>query len=166
MPRLCFARPLTDGLIEQYRTLIDSLDSQSPLRDALDALWQCCHAWWQIPDPVGTAKKTLDVTIHDKHGNPLPSPQLQMMDGDHVRQLWDLVPWEHELEAIKPLLLQLDADAAERNAERENAWRNEVELALFAKLLPGEDRDVFLTALLWHVIELDHDQEPLTSDKL
>ncbi len=55
--------------------------------------------------------------------------------------LWDHIPWAHEIEGMK---------------------------ALFETIQPDQQRNLRNAAhhLLWHVIELDLDREPVTTDKL
>ena len=63
------------------------------------------------------------------------------LDDSIKSDLWDLIPWKEEIETIKKLFDGIEPvkDKALRNA----AYH-----------------------LLWHVIELDLDREPITNDKI
>lgn len=63
------------------------------------------------------------------------------LDDSIKSDLWDLIPWKEEIETIKKLFDGIDSvrDKALRNA----AYH-----------------------LLWHVVELDLDREPITNDKI
>jgi len=125
-----FAPPLSDGLLAEYRARIDALPA-SPVRDAMDALHKCCAAWWELPESTGT--KT---TAH-----PVGVGTIVELGDAEQKALYDLIPWEHELSAMRPLFEGISAatDKALRDAAHH---------------------------LLWHAVELNQDREPLTADKL
>lgn len=134
-----FAPPLTDQLLDDYRALIDGLP-QNRVRDALEKLHVCCAKWWELPEPNGTATRP----------HPVGRGTIVDLQADHKAELFDLIPWSarsngtgepDELDAIQVLL---------------DSIPNDTEKPL---------RDA-AHHLLWHVVELDLDREPITADKL
>jgi hypothetical protein len=73
-------------------------------------------------------------------GTPHPSGRGSVVPLDYITKaaLWELIPWTHEIDGIRSLLDTLPA---------------------------GPTRDMAFH-LLWHVVELDLDREPITADKL
>lgn len=63
------------------------------------------------------------------------------LETEIAKALWDHIPWAHEIEAIKILFEEISNDT--HKPLRDAAFH-----------------------LLWHVIELNLDREPLTVDKL
>ena len=65
------------------------------------------------------------------------------LDPDVAKKLWEFIPWPHEIAAIQGLLDTLPSDTPAHKSLRDAAFH-----------------------LLWHVVELDKDREPITADKL
>jgi hypothetical protein len=87
-------------------------------------------------------RKWWDLPESTGDGRPHPSGRGVIVDLDAAlaEQLDEHIPWEHEIEALRGLFDGLDPAGKElRNA----AFH-----------------------LLWHVIELNNDREPLTADKI
>ncbi len=107
------------------------------LRDALSTCLTAVKRWWDLPVSAGRPKdKKLEI-MH--RGKPVLVPVVGLTD-DLVGQLWDSVPWEHEVVALKELFGAIPVAEAElRNAAHH---------------------------LLWYVAELSMDREPLSADKL
>ena len=125
-----FAPPLTDAKINQYRGIINSHEP-GPLKDAMQTLLACCEKWWDLPEAAGTAA----------WAHPSGKGQVVTLQDDHAAELFGLIPWEHELNAMQSLFDSID---------------------------PVAKRDLRNCAfhLLWYVKELEMDREPLTNDKL
>jgi len=125
-----FAPPLTDELLMKYEALVNDLDPQFPVRDAMVKLLDCCKQWWDLPESVG-------------EGKPHPSGRGNIVGLDEPikKALWDHIPWSHELKAFGVLFDGID---------------------------PVKQKELRDAAhhLLWHVVELDLDREPITTDKL
>jgi hypothetical protein len=133
-----FAPPLTDEKLAVYRALIDGMDAQSPVRDAMEALYNCAAAWWEQPESVGDGKP---------HGSGRGT--IVALDKPVADALWDAVPWDGQ---------KLDDGST---APRECDMYAE----LFDGLPAGEVRNAAFH-LLWHAKELSQDREPITADKL
>jgi hypothetical protein len=125
-----FAPPLDDAKMGAYRAAV-AQQSAGPVKDALAALLACCARWWDLPEPQGT--RTWD--------HPSGRGAVVGLEEAHARELDDLIPWAHELDAMQTLFEGIDA--AQNKPLRDIAFH-----------------------LLWHVKELDRGREPLTSDKL
>lgn len=140
-----FAPPLSEELFVAYKAMIDA-EPAGPVKDAMTQLYNCCAAWWNLPDSSGTGSK------------PHASGIGVIVPLDHeVRTALDThVPWNHELDAMHGH----DAEGAPKVLEA---------------IDPVAQRDLRNAAfhLLWHVRELaigpDHGEwgrEPITTDKL
>lgn len=123
-----FAPPLTDDALARYADIAKS--ATAPVQDAMTKLLSCVSTWWNLPESNGTT-----TTPHSSgRGTIIP------LDGVIAKTLYDLIPWEHELDAIQSLFDRIDPSQKDlRNA----AFH-----------------------LLWHVKELNQDREPVTADKL
>lgn len=125
-----FAPPLSDEKLSAYRAIVDTLPP-SPVKDAMTALLQCCEHWWALPEPQGTKTRA----------HPSGRGLVVELQVDHAKELDDLIPWKHEIEAVAKLFDGIDP--VSEKATRDAAHH-----------------------LLWHVVELDLGREPLTADKL
>jgi hypothetical protein len=111
---------LTDELLLEYRKIIESLDPQSQIRDAMQKLLHCCEQWWNQPESTGD-------------GKPHPSGRGVIVDLDKsiADALWEHIPWDDELKAFAALFDKLDpvAEANLRNAAFHLLWHaKELEL--------------------------------------
>lgn len=124
-----FAPPLSDKKLTEYKKLIDGLPA-SPVKDSMAALHAMCGKWWELPESKGA-------------GSDHPSGRgfIVPLDAEHVKTLWDHVPWDHELKAMADVFETID---------------------------PATDKPLRDAAfhLLWHGVELCKDREPITADKL
>jgi len=125
-----FAPPLTDELLTSYQALINEVPAKTQLREALDECLACVRKWWELPESGGSSRP---------HGS--GKGTIVDLDTQCQEQLWDLIPWEEEIETIAGLFDKLDPI-------KEKTLRN----AAFH--------------LLWHVKELNLDREPITKDKV
>lgn len=123
-----FAPPLTDELLASYRSL---KPTDGPVGDALETLLKCVEKWWELPESQGTAVRRHPVGV----GTIVPLEQ------NIADALWDLIPWDHELNAIQSLFDTIDATSSK--PLRDAAFH-----------------------LLWFVKELNNDREPMTNDLL
>lgn len=134
-----FAPPLTDELLADYRKRVDGM-KPSPEKDAIGELLTCCETWWNLPEPAGTA------TV----AHPVGRGLIVDMQEDHKQALWDLIPWEHELDAMgggkggqAGMFDAIEADVAGRNGERLAAWQRACEDALYPTFFPDFTREEF-----------------------
>lgn len=230
-----FAPPLTDELLTRYAELAAQAEPQ--VADAMHTLLKCCRAWWELPESTGAGRPHLSGlgTIID-------------LDADIATSLWDLIPWDYEIETMRARIGKIQQAESEENTRRLSAWLSAVAEAikptyvtevditspvvtmlarmlrsldaaigegyaapegigdkLFGLFLPGRTKAdidmgvaqwktwqaaiaaiksgkspspiprplLLATAerdaaehLLWHVIELDKDREPITADKV
>lgn len=140
-----FAPPLSDELLAKYKAMCGALPDESPVRDAMAKLLRCCGVWWELPEPNGTASRPHQSgvgTVVDMHD-------------DHKKALWDHIPWSHRSlpknDKGEPVKGELDHIQE-----------------LFDTIDPASAKDLrdAVHHLLWHVVELDLDREPLTKDRL
>jgi hypothetical protein len=91
-----FAPPLSDELLNSYKTMIDALPA-SAVKDAMATLHNCCSKWWELPESVGAP------------GKPHPCGVGIIVDLDRpiAEALDEHIPWPHELEAMKGLFEQI-----------------------------------------------------------
>lgn len=135
LPVACFAPALTDEGIAGYRSLVAGLPL-GPVKDALGECLRAVDAWWALPESTRT-----DVTrFAIKHRGKDHTFAVTPLEEEHVKSLWDLVPWGYELDAMQRLF---DDIPAEEKRLRDAAFH-----------------------LLWHVKEMNLDREPSTIDKL
>ena len=137
-----FAPPLSDELLGSYAAMIAALPARSPVRDAMQKLLTCCQAWWELPESSGT----------ESRAHPSGLGTIVDLEAEHQAALWDHIPWSGQ--ALEDGTVAPD------------------ELGAYAKMFDGIDpradkplRDA-AHHLLWHVVELARDREPLTTDKL
>lgn len=135
-----FAPPLSDEKITEYQVMIDSLPTDSRIKEAMQKCMDCCKKWWELPEPQGTAVRQ----------HPVGRGMIVEMEDAHKKELWDLIPW-----------------SARSNGK---GTPDELEVIgdIFDSIDPASDKVLRDAAfhLLWHVHELDLDREPLTNDLL
>lgn len=139
-----FAPPLSDEKLAVYQELINLVPEKTQLREALDTCMKCVKKWWELPESSSSSKP---------HGSGRGA--LIELDDSIKSDLWDLIPWKEEIETIKKLF-----DEIKPNADTINPITDRV--------IPNYNRDLRNAAyhLLWHVVELDLDREPITNDKI
>ena len=123
-----FAPELTEPTLARYADLVRTTDPASVIGDYLRQLMKVVNAWWALPESTGPAG--------EKHAS--GRGVLQPLDETIKSELWELIPWAGEINAIQ--------------AELDN-------------LPSGELRDAAFH-LLWYVKELDLDREPLTLERV
>jgi len=124
-----FAPPLTDELIAKYEAMAEAADG--PIRDAMMTCLACVKQWWDLPES----------SVNGSHEHPSGQGVIIPLDDPIAKELWDAIPWQHEIDAMAKLFDTID---------------------------PAADRELRNAAhhLLWHVVELNLDREPITADKL
>jgi len=132
-----FAPPLRDELLASYDAQIAALDPKEPATDALKTLLACVRAWWEEPESAGNGKP------HPYFGAAAP---IVALDQPIAERLWDAIPWDHELEAMKPLLDRYEPEAAARNRNKIEAWHFALHQAICAQLAPGANPDSLYAA--------------------
>lgn len=136
LPVACFAPPLSDELLAEYRATIAAVPAGTELRDALDTLLKCVEAWWALPESKADPDARRLAIRH--RGKDVRVP-LTPLEDQYVQKLWDVTPWFRELKAMTPLFHALD---------------------------PKDPLRTCAIHLRWHCKELTLDREPLTQDKL
>ncbi len=123
-PSMCFAPPLNDTLLKHYAELATT--APPPVRDAMETLLRLVLKWWKLP----TSK--LEGKLH-KAGTGMHIP----LEDKHQEDLYEDIPWEHELVAMNMLFdtIPYDGPMGLNNAAKH---------------------------LVWHAIELFRDREPIT----
>lgn len=121
-----FAPPLDESTLVSYHTTITQLQD-SQVKEYLIKVYECVAAWWNLPESSG-------------EGTPHPSGRGTIVDltEEVKKELWDLIPWQEELNIIS---------------------------GVFDTLPAGQIRNMAFH-LLWHVNELNLDREPMTADKI
>jgi len=122
------APPLSDEKLASYRTLIETTSNETRLGDYLRQVLNCVERWWELPESAGTPEKM----------HPSGSGVIVELTKEIQKELFDLIPWEKDIESIQ--------------AEFET--------------LPNGDLRNCAFHLLWHVKELNLDREPITLDKI
>lgn len=138
LPVACFAPDLTDEKIAEYRQIADSLpDSRGAIRDAIRECLVVVSTWWELPESTGSARDRL---LEIRHRGETKLFKVTTLSDDLKRQLYDIIPWSYEISAMQ---------------------------ALFDDI-PAEERELRNCAfhLLWFVIELNQDREPITQTAL
>lgn len=127
-----FAPPLTDELLDKYEDLADEIEG--PVAEAMMTLAKCCRKWWNLPDSEG---------LVGRKDHPSGVGTIIPLDEKIQKDLYDLIPWDHELAAIQSLFDNMPSETPEDKEYRNAAFH-----------------------LLWHVKELNLDREPITNDLL
>lgn len=120
------APALTDDLLATYRSL---KPAGGPIADAMETLLQCVEKWWELPESSG----------QDKQYYPLVGSEIVKLDKEIQDQLYDLIPWDHELKAMGQLFDTISS--ATDKPLRDAAYH-----------------------LLWYVKEFNFDREPITQE--
>lgn len=120
LPVACFAKPLDDATLQSYEANINAYNANAEIKDCLTTILECVKVWWAIPESTAKPSNPLIVKYRgeDRTFTTLPLEQSQ------ISQLWDVTPWHWELAAMGNILNQIQADEAQRNAERFVAFRN------------------------------------------
>lgn len=137
IPTACFAPALTDEKLEHYKNLIDQLP-ESPLKTAMETCYKAVEKWWNLPESKGSSSDPDWVLV--RHGKQ-KTVKVTSLDKELIEELWDVVPWDYELQAMQPLFDAIDP-----------VHQKELRDAAFH--------------LLWFATELTLDREPLTKDRL
>lgn len=144
LPVACFAPPLTDELLAQYRQQIDAV-TDAELKSELDKCYACVAAWWELP--VSAQPPTARTALMHRTDPAAARREIQVavtpLEPDHVHQLWDVTPWMREL----------------------NTLSNGEGTGLFDSLPAGDLRNAAFH-LLWHCKEITLDREPMTNNRL
>jgi hypothetical protein len=171
MPQ-CFAPPLTDKVLAGYAKII-AAQKKGPVKDAMKALYDCVENWWQLPESkregphiivsVPTGKKTERGAVVRENKTIAVRP----LEEEHKEKLDDLIPWEHELEAMKPLFDALP-DGTDEVPELVKNPNGSTTIKTKAKVVDAEAHELkkCFTHLWWHVQELCNGREPMTQDIL
>ena len=135
LPVACFAPVLSDSNLVSYRVAVDLLEP-GPVKDACDECLKAVEAWHKLPE---STRDDVD-KFRIKHNGVDTTFSVVPLEKEHIEQLWALVPWGYEIDAMQSLF-----DA-----------------------IPDWEKDLRNMAfhLLWHARELCEDREPLTQDKL
>lgn len=135
LPVACFAPVLTDESLVNYRIAVDLLEL-GPVKDACNGCLKAVEAWHKLPE---STRDDVD-KFRIRHNGVDKTFSVVPLKKEHVEQLWELVPWGYELDAMQSLF---DGIPAEQKELRNMAFH-----------------------ILWHARELCEDREPLTQDKL
>lgn len=120
------APALTENSLSAYRDLIPD---NGPISDAMKTLILCVEKWWELPESSG----------QDKQYHPSVGGEVVKLDKEIQDQLYDLIPWEHELKAMGQLFSTISI--VSQKQLRDAAFH-----------------------LLWYVKELSFDREPITQE--
>lgn len=135
LPVVCFAPAMTDESVAAYRGRVNAMEA-GQIKDACDECLKAVEAWWKLPD---STREDVD-KFKIKHGGVDKTFSVVPLEEQHVQDLWDLVPWGYELDAIQSLFNGISQEEKEL---KDMAFH-----------------------ILWHARELCEDREPLTQDKL
>lgn len=108
-----FAPPLTDALLAKYKAIIEGMDAKSPIRDAMQKLYDCVTKWWEEPVSTKGAKRA-----HQSGTGSILDLDKEIRD-----RLWDCIPWDTELDAMQELFDPIEKDICARNDKRIEAWQ-------------------------------------------
>lgn len=140
IPVACFAPPMTEEKLTQYTSLIDALPAGA-VREAMSTLMACVKAWWALPESKRPVPADGRFTI--RHQGRDVTYGATPLEEEHVKKLWDVTPWLHEMAGL--------------STPNDNG--------LFDSLPLGDLRNAAFH-LLWHCREITLDREPITLDKL
>ena len=140
LPVCCFAPPLTDELLAEYRAMAEVCPYGAEAGDALKDLVKCVEAWWELPESTRQ-----DVTRWKLYHVPRKE-EIEVvetpLEQEHIDALYEVTPWLSELDRLsKP-----------------------DDTGLFDHMA-GDERTMAFH-LLWYVKELALDREPMSQDKL
>lgn len=122
-----FAPPITDEVLDRYEDLA-GIASSGPVKDEILKLIEMVRVFRQTPD------SSLPSEPH-----PSGRGEIVPLEDAEIQRIWDHVPWDHEIDALKNLFDLIPADSMLRNP----AFH-----------------------LLWYAVELSKDREPITIDRL
>jgi len=130
----CFAPPLTAEKLVEFRELKKQADA--PVADAMEELIVMVETFLK----TGKSKRDPEVVpmLARKDGKTITKAECVPLEDKEVERIWDVVPWEHEINAM--------AD-------------------LFESLPNGDLRNAAFH-LIWYARELVRDREPMTNDTL
>lgn len=137
----CLAPPLTGEALARYRRLVDGVPPKTELRDALDALLACVEPWWELPESKASGRvEPLRFSHRAAGGERVDTavPVVPLEEGILAR-LWYVIPWERELQAMKPVLDAVQAAEAQANGAALERWRVAVRAALVAAEFTPEE---------------------------
>lgn len=154
-----FAPPLTEDLLDHYESL--AAEADEPVGDAMRTLLRCVRHWWELPDSEGTARSP----------HPSGTGTIVSLAPEIQEELWEDIPWNHELDGIQRLFDALPPGcAAGPFVEREVESRGEARTVLRQKVNVTNQDDYELRNaafhLLWVTRELALDREPIFSNQL
>lgn len=151
MPVACLATPLTEELIAKYDSIIACLpDAMREVRDAMNECMACVKKWWELPDSTRQDVQRFNTLQAGQSKTILVQP----LDKQLIDDLWEVTPYTRECEPWKELFEALPSGTVEENGvcRLVDPAANELRNAAFH--------------LLWHVIELSLDREPVTAERL
>jgi hypothetical protein len=123
-----FAPPLSDELLARYKSLIGAMP-ESPAKDAATQCHSCCEKWWNLPESTGNGR-----------AHPVGRGVIIDLDEPIKKELWELIPWTHDLHAMSDLFDALDRDATVSNGRRVEAWQTSVRDAVAMRYFPDPDK--------------------------
>jgi hypothetical protein len=141
IPVACFAPPLTDEKLSEYKSLILGLGN-GPVKDAMSTCMEAVEVWWELPESTRTDASRFETVHRGKRATYTVTPLevAHMDDETQSGALWQVVPYEWELKGIRELF---DAIPTSDKAVRDAAFH-----------------------LWWYVMELCNSREPLTQEAL
>jgi hypothetical protein len=123
-----FAPPLTPEKIEEFKNLLSISNAPPSTKGAITDLLKMAEMFFETPE------STEPVEPH-----PAGVGHVQMLEADEIQRIWDVVPWDYEIEAMCHLFEKLDTSDPLRNV----AYH-----------------------LVWYANELTDDRQPVTTDKI
>ncbi len=152
-----FAPPLTDALLKKYKTLAEAMPAGAP-KEAVLACLKCCERWWALPEPNGT----------ETAEHPSGRGTIVTLQKEHAKELDDLIPWQHELNAWAGspdgklgLFDELDTEANHRNGEKARDWNLAVMNHVIAECYPDDPGEY---DRVWGAIHTEDRWLPSVSD--
>lgn len=128
-----FAPPLDAAKLEEYRAL--AAEASPEVGEAMNSLIKMMESFHDRPAPKKGERAPAGIPHPSGLGLMVKLPDAE------VKRLWDVVPWEHEVEMYKQLFDTIDP--AGKKALRDAAFH-----------------------LAWYARELTIDRVPLTKDQL
>jgi len=140
LPVACFAPALTDEKLAAYTALADR--AEGPIKDALQTCLKAVKQWWELPASTRTDGEQLQIFDREDPNQERRARNIPIvpLEEKHQGDLNDAIPWPHEIASMQALF---DTIPPEQKELRDAAFH-----------------------LLWHLIELSNDREPLTRDKV
>jgi hypothetical protein len=119
-----FAPPLSDEKLAQYRTLIEAMP-ESPAKDTGLLVLACCEKWWELPASKSAGSP-----------HPIGVGTIVNLDEPLKKELWDYIPWTHDLNAMVSLFDEVQRDVTISNSRRVDAWGTSVREAVKTRYFP------------------------------